>query len=129
MKHELWLGLWWFIGMATYMLKRAYYLVTGPNPIAVNYTQFIERCWIPLLVRMIIEGVTFWMLFTPGLADKALAYLGWNSYAWVVELITQYAPVAFLFGHTEDSIVDFLVSKLPIVNNILPQMPGALPKN
>lgn len=126
--HEVWLWLWFVIGMATYWLKRAYYLVTGPNPVANNYVQFIQRCWIPLLVRGFLEALVFWVLFTPGIADKLLAYFGWTSYGWAVQMITQVAPVAAVFGHTLDSVMDMAVSKIPLVNTILPQMPGPLSK-
>lgn len=127
MKHLLWLWLWFYIGMLTYWLKRAYYLVTGPNPIANNYKQFVERCWIPLLVRAFLESMVFWVLFTPGIADRMLAYFGWTSYGWAVQLITEVAPVAAFLGHTMDSIVDFGVSKIPWIKDVLPQMPGPLP--
>lgn len=129
MKHLVWLWLWFFVGMASYWLKRAYYLVTGPNPVANTYRQFIERCWIPLLVRAFLESLIFWVLFTPGLADKALAYLGWTSYGWAVSLITQVAPVAAIFGHALDSVVDIAISKVPFVKDVLPQMPGPLQPN
>lgn len=126
MKHELWLWLWFFLGMATYWLKRAYYLVTGPNPVATTYKQFLERCWVPLAVRGFLESIVFWLLFTPGIADKALAYLGWDSYSWLPLLATQVPPIAALFGHASDSIADFAFSKIPFIKDILPQMPGPL---
>jgi hypothetical protein len=126
MRHLLWLWLWFFIGALMYWLKRAYYLVTGPNPIASNYKQFWVRCWIPLLVRFFIESLVFWALFTPGFADKALAALGWTNFSWVVSMVTQFAVFAGAFGHTLDSIMDFAVSKVPYINSILPQMPGPL---
>ena len=124
--HLVWLWLWFLLGMTTYWLKRAYYLVTGPNPVATNYKQFLQRCWIPLVVRGFIDSLFFWALFTPGFADKALAYLGWTSFAWGVTMITQFAPFAAAFGHAVDSVVDFAVSKLPWVRDVLPQMPGPL---
>lgn len=128
-KHLLWVWFWFIVGMASYWLKRAYYLVTGPNPVANTYTQFIQRCWIPLLVRGFLESLLFWILFTPGIADKALAYLGWTSYGWAISLITQVAPVAAIFGHALDSVADVAVSKIPLLNTVLPQMPVPLPPN
>jgi hypothetical protein len=125
-KHELWLWGWFIVGMLTYMLKRAYYLVTGSNPIANNYKQFVQRCWIPLLVRGFLESLLFWALFTPGFADKALAYFGWTNFAWAVSMVTQFAVFAAAFGHMVDSVTDFLVSKVPFVKDILPQMPPPL---
>lgn len=126
-KNLLWVWFWFVIGMLSYWLKRAYYLVTGPNPVANSYGQFIQRCWPPLLVRLLLESLIFWIMFTPGLADRALAYFGWTSYGWMVTVITSIAPVAAVFGHTVDSIADFAVSKIPWVKDVLPQMPGPLP--
>lgn len=126
-KHLLWMWMWFLIGMSMYWIKRAYYLITGPNPIANNVSQFIRRCWAPLLVRGFLESLVFWILFTPGLADKMLAYLGWTSYGWAISLITEVAPIAAVFGLAIDVIMDFAVSKIPLVKDILPQMPGPLP--
>ena len=124
--HELSLWLWFFIGALMYWLKRAYYLVTGPNPIANNYAQFWQRCWIPLLVRFFLDSLVFWALFTPGFADKALRYLGWENFAWIIMMVTQFAVFAAVFGHTVDSVMDFVVSKVPWVKDQLPQMPPPL---
>ena len=125
---ELWVWFWFMLGMLTYWLKRGYYLITGPNPVANSWRQFAQRCWAPLLIRAFLDSMAFWILFTPGLADKALAYLGWNSYTWAIEFITTAAPIAAIFGHTVDSVMDFAVSKIPWINGILPQMPGPLPQ-
>jgi len=127
MKHEAWLFLWFFVGMATYMVKRGYYLITGPNPVANTVTQFLRRCWAPLLVRAALESVVFWACFTPELLTAGLNALGWSSASGVVAMITQFAPMAFMFGHTIDSIADIAVNKIPGIKDILPQMPGPLP--
>lgn len=128
MGHEIWLWAVMQAGMGLYMLKRAYYLVTGPNPVANSYPQFFQRCWIPLLVRWAIDSGVFWLMFTPGMIDRGLNYLGWTGWAWALEMVTQFAPMAFFFGLAIDSIVDFVVSKTPFLNGWLPQMPGPLLK-
>lgn len=131
MQHLLWLWLWFFLGMVTYWLKRAYYLVTGPNPIANTYGQFVKRCWIPLVVRAFLDSIVFWLLFTPGVVDRVLAYFKWDNWAWAVSMITMFAPVAAIFGHTVDSGMDWLVasvfSKISWLKDWWPQMPGPLP--
>lgn len=126
-KHLLWVWLWYFLGVLTYWIKRAYYLITGPNPVANNASEFIRRCWAPLLVRAFLESLFFWVMFDPRIAGKLLAYFGWTSYEWAVSLITQVAPVSGFLGHAIDSLADFAVSKVPFVKDILPQMPGPLP--
>jgi hypothetical protein len=123
---KLWLS--FLTGMAVYWLKRAYYGINPPSPVATGYYNYLQRSWAPLLVRAFIDSVIFWLLFTPGLADKALGAIGWTNYAWVVMMITQFAPVAALFGFFVDSVVDFAVTKIPYIKDILPQMPGPLPQ-
>lgn len=125
-QHLLWLWLWFFLGMFTYWLKRAYYLVTGPNPVATTYTQFIQRCWPPLTVRLFADSLVFWALFTPVFVQKALDYLGWTNFEWIVMMVTQFAVFAAVFGHTVDSVMDFALSKVPFLKDILPQMPPPL---
>jgi len=127
MQHLVWLWFWFFMGMGTYWSKRAYFLVTGPNPIANSYAQFWQRCWVPLLIRAISDSVLFWICFTPALLTQGLSYLGWSSFSGVVGLVTQFAPVAFLAGTAFDSVVDIAISKVPFLNGWLPQMPDPLP--
>lgn len=110
-----------------YWLKRAYYLVTGPNSIANSYSQFIERCWIPLLVRFFVDSLFFWALFTPDFSTQALSYFGWTRFAWVISLVIGYAAFAAAFGFMIDVIVDFAIGKIPFIKDVLPQMPAPLP--
>lgn len=126
--HLVWMWLWFLIGMMSYWLKRAYYGINPPNPVATGYLNYIQRAWAPLSVRALLESLVFWVLFTPGIADRALVALGWTSYDWAITLITQVAPVAAVFGHAIDSVMDMAVSKIPVVRDMLPQMPGALPQ-
>lgn len=126
--HLIWLWSWFLVGMMTYWLKRAYYGINPPNPVATGYVDYLRRACVPLLVRGFLESLIFWLLFTPGLADRGLAYIGWESYGWAVLAVTQVAPLAAFFGHALDSIADMAVSKIPFVKDMLPQMPGPLPQ-
>jgi hypothetical protein len=127
--HLLWLWLWFLIGASMYWLKRAYYMVSPPNPVANNYAHFIQRAWAPLLVRFFADSMIFWTLFTPGFADKLLAALGWQTAAWAVDMVTQIAVFAAIFGFFSDSVADIAISKIPWVKDVLPQMPGPLSAN
>ena len=112
-----------------YWLKRAYYGINPPNPVASSYHHYIQRAWVPLLVRFFLDSLVFWMLFIPGMADKLLASLGWSAMSQAVAMVTKYAVFAAVFGHTVDSITDLAVSKVPFVKDILPQMPGPMAAN
>jgi hypothetical protein len=125
--HLIWLWFWFGAGMFIYWLKRAYYMVSGPNPTANSYPQFVQRCWAPLLVRLVTDSVIFWLCFTPQLLTQGLNYLGWSSFSGVVGLVTQFAPVAFLMGNFVDSAVDVIVNKVPFLAGWLPQIPGPTP--
>jgi hypothetical protein len=119
---HIWLWLWFFIGMAVYMLKRAYYLVTGPNPVAMTYKEFFQKCWIPLFVRFAVDSGLYWVTFYPDIFDALVARFGWQLHS----AVPQYAVVAFFIGLGVDSIVDFAVTKIPYVKDWLPQMPPPL---
>jgi len=123
--HELWLWLAFAGGMAVYMLKRAYYLVKGPNPVANTYGQFIVACWIPLLVRAAVDSGLFWATFYPDILNPVLGKLGltWQLHS---PMSSMPAVVAFFVGLGMDSIVDFAVTKIPLVRDWLPQMPAPI---
>lgn len=127
--HLLWLWAWYGIGAFMYWLKRAYYMVSPPNPVATNYRHFIQRAWAPLLVRFFADSLAFWALFTPGFADKLLAYYGWTTAASALGMVTQYAVFSGVFGFVVDSIMDTALSKTPFIKDVLPQMPGPMAAN
>ncbi len=122
--HLVWLWFWFFFGAFMYWLKRAYYGVNPPNPVATGYKHYIQRSWVPLLVRFFLDSLVFWMLFIPGMADKLLGALGWSTMAGAVDMVTKYGVFAAVFGHTVDSIMDVSVTKIPYLKDVLPQMPG-----
>lgn len=125
--HLLWMWVWYVIGSLAYALKRAYYLVTGPNPIANDYTQFIKRCWAPLVVRFIADSGIYWATFTPFALQSMLAWLGWTKFSDSIAAVSNYGFFALFFGLGIDSIVDFSVTKIPWLKDWWPQMPGPLP--
>lgn len=120
----VWLWWWFLFGMGVYMLKRAYYLVTGPNPVANNYTQFLQKCWIPLFVRAVVDSGFYWATFYPDLVNPVLKYF--NISFELHSPLPHYGLVALFFGLGVDSLVDFLVTKIPFLKDWLPQMPPPL---
>lgn len=129
--HLLWLWLWFFIGAFAYMIKRAFYLITGPNPVANSVNQFIRVAGIPLFFRFLVDSGIYWAAFTPEIGQAALKYLGWESGAWVLSIVTQFAVCALFFGLVIDVAADFLigtvVNKIPGLKDFWPQMPGPPP--
>jgi hypothetical protein len=126
--HLVWLWVWFFIGSFVYWIKRAYFLITGPNPIANNLEQFMERAWMPLLFRFAADSGIFWATFSPIVLSAMLHYLGWERFANSVDVVTQYGFFALFFGMGVDSAVDIGVTKIPLIKDFWPQMPGPLPQ-
>lgn len=124
--HLLWLWFWFLFGISVYMLKRSYYLVTGPNPIANNYADFAKKCWIPLFVRAVVDSGIYWATFDPPVLAAFLTYMGWSKFHDVITVLTQYGFFALFFGLGVDSVVDIAVTKIPFLNGWLPQMPPPL---
>jgi hypothetical protein len=56
-----------------------------------------------------------------------LAALGWTRFAGAVSSVTQFGFFALFFGYGVDSVVDFAVTKIPWIKDVLPQMPPPLP--
>lgn len=130
--HLTWLWFWFLTGSAVYMVKRAYYLIEGENPVANNLDEFIKVAWVPLGFRFIVDSAVFWTFFSPLIIQAALAYFGWEKAAWVVSVVTQFAVCAFWFGLGVDPIVDWgigtVVVKVPFLKDWWPQMPPPLKK-
>ncbi len=124
--HIAWLWMWFMVGALVYVLKRAYYLVHGPNPIANTYGQFFQRCWVPLLVRLVVDSGVYWATFTPSVLQGMLNWLGWTSWASAINSVSNVGFFALFFGLGVDSLIDFAVTKLPWIKDWWPQMPPPL---
>lgn len=128
--HHLWLWLWFFVGALLYVIKRAFYLITGPSPAATGIISFIKVAGVPLLFRLVVDSGIYWMCFAPEVLQAGLKYFGWESAAGVIGIVTQYAPVALFFGLGIDPMVDWViptvVGKIPFLKDFWPQMPGPL---
>ena len=122
--HLVWLWLWFVVGAVVYMLKRMYYLVTGPNPVANSYKEFWIKCWIPLLVRFVIDSGVYWLTFYPDVFNAAIKGMGFSFQ--LHSPVPQFGVVALFAGLSVDSIVDFAVTKIPYIKDWLPQMPPPL---
>jgi hypothetical protein len=130
--HEAWLWLWFFIGALLYMVKRAFYQIKPPNPVATDVGHYLEIAGVPLLFRFALESAFFALLFTPALAAKAFDAIGWENWTWVIQVTTQFAVVAFLAGMAIDPMADWfiptVIGRIPGLKDWWPQMPGPMPQ-
>jgi hypothetical protein len=125
--HKVFLWAWFLAGMLAYWVKRAYFLITGPNPVANNLREFIGCAWMPLLFRSLVDSGIYWATFSPLLLAAALQHFGLDKWATVIEGVTSYGFFALFFGLGVDSAVDVGVTKIPWVKDWWPQMPQSKP--
>jgi hypothetical protein len=125
--HLIWLWFWFFAGSFVYWIKRAYFMINPPNPVAHSLGQFVERAWMPLLFRFAADSGIYWATFSPAVLSAALHAWGWDRFASSVDAVTQYGFFALFFGMGVDSAVDIGVTKIPWIKDFWPQMPGPLP--
>jgi hypothetical protein len=126
--HKVFLWAWFLVGMFTYWTKRAYFLITGPNPVANDLRQFICRCWMPLLFRAVTDSGIYWATFSPVMLAAGLRYFGLTNSAAMIDGVTQFGFFALFFGLGVDSAVDVAVTKIPWIRDQWPQMPQPLPQ-
>ncbi len=128
--HELFLWFWFFIGAFAYMAKRGYYLVKGPNPVASNWKDFFKVASVPLGFRFLVDSGVYWACFTPEILENFLLWVGWQKFAYVISVVTQFAVCALFFGLGVDPMIDWgigsVVSKVPFLKDWWPQMPPPL---
>lgn len=131
--HLLWLWLWFQIGVLAYMGQRAFYMITGPRRVATSLGQFVARAGVPLLYRWLGDSLLYWLCFTPQILASLLRWLNCEDCAYVISIVTQFAPCACVFGLTVDVVVDFgistIVHRIPILGGLWPQMPSPLPSD
>jgi hypothetical protein len=130
MNQHLWLWLWFGIGAIAYVVKRAYYMITGPNRAANSAAQYVRVAGVPVGFRLLVDSAIYWLCFSPDILQAGLQYIGWGKTAEVVAVVTTYAPCALFFGLFVDAIMDFVIpvviGKLPFLKDWWPQMPGPL---
>lgn len=123
-----WMWLWFLCGAMVYIGKRAFYMITGPSPVATGVISYIKVAGIPIAFRLFAESIFYWMLFNPAIAQSALSYFGWEQAASGIAVITKYAPVSALLGLSIDSMADWaiptIIGKIPFLKDWWPQMPG-----
>ncbi|SRR5258708_3913163 len=130
--HHLWLWLWFLVGAFAYINKRAFYMITGPNPVANNVKQYISVAGIPIAFRLLVDSGIYWACFAPEVLQSGLTFFNLQKAAGVVAIVTQFAVVALFFGLAIDPLVDWafptVIGKIPFLKDWWPQMPGPVGK-
>lgn len=112
----------YLLGQIVHILKRASMAVRSKSNSIHSRFEFIAFYWDVLLVRVVLCAGLFWVLLTnPRGLTKLFAMLGAGFTADIpVDLGT-----ALIFGYFADSVLDWLFSKIPMLQKELPALNGS----
>ncbi len=108
----------YLLGQFVHMLKRAGMAVRSKSNRIRSRFEFIAFNWDALLIRVVLCAGLFWVLLTnPRGLTRILSLLGSDLTVDVsVDLGT-----ALIFGYFADSVLDWMVSKIPFLQKELPE--------
>ncbi len=109
----------YLLGQFVHMLKRAGMAVRSKSNRIRSRIEFIAFNWDALLVRVVLCAGLFWVLLTnPRSLTRILNLLGSDLTADVsIDFGT-----ALIFGYFADSVLDWVVSKIPSLQKELPAL-------
>lgn len=114
---HLTLGFWfvYIAGQALHILKRAHLGAGGIRG-------FFQRNWIALLVRLFLAtALLMWWAQSPGFLNTLLGRFG-VTVGFELPLTW---PTAAIYGFFSDSILDWVISKVPFLQSEVPAINGA----
>ena len=111
----------YLVGQILHVLKRAGMAVRSKSNALRSRVAFIAFCWDALLVRLVLCAGLFAALLTnPHGLTKLFGMLG----AGINADITVDPGTALILGYFADSVLDWLVSKIPMLQKELPTWNG-----
>ncbi|MCL5287870.1 MAG: hypothetical protein M1453_07755 [Acidobacteria bacterium] len=111
----------YLLGQILHVLKRAGMAVRSKSNSIRSRWEFVVFFWDALLVRVLLcAGLFAALLADPSGLTKLLASLG----SGVTADITVNPGTALIFGYFADSVLDWLVSKIPMLQKELPAWNG-----
>ncbi len=112
-------ALWtlYLLGQFVHMLKRAGMAVRSKSNRIASRVEFIAFNWDALLIRVVLCAGLFWVLLTnPRGLTRIIMLFGANVAAdFSIDLGS-----SLIFGYFADSILDWMVSKVPLLQKELP---------
>lgn len=117
----VWLWFWFIGGESLNVLKRAYFKVSGADPAITTYKAYIVKYWPALVFRGVFGAGLYWLTFYPDAFSKIASIVHWNA---SIPSLPQIAPVALFTGIGIDSILDFIASKIPLLQGQIPPLNG-----
>lgn len=112
----------YLIGQFLHVLKRAGMAVRSKSNSIRSRMEFVVFSWDALLVRVVLCAGLFAALLTnPHGLTRLMAMLG----AGIAADISVDPGTALIFGYFADSMLDWLVSKIPMLQKELPALNGS----
>ncbi len=109
----------YLLGQFLHVLKRAGMAVRSKSNSIRSRIEFIAFSWDALLVRVVLcAGLLAALLTNPRGLTKLMAMLG----AGITADISVDPGTALIFGYFADSVLDWLVSKIPMLQKELPTL-------
>lgn len=107
----------YLLGQLIHILKRAGMAVRSKSNRISSRLEYVALHWDALLVRVVLCAGLFWVFLTdPQSVTRVLVLLGAG--------LTADLPVdggsALIFGYFADSVLDWIVSKIPLLQKDLP---------
>ena len=123
MQQHITAGIWalYLLGQLVHILKRAGMAVRSKSNSIHTRFEFIAFQWDVLLVRIVLCAALFWVLLTnPHGLTRIFRLVG----ADVPLDISVDLGTALILGYFADSVLDWLVSKIPMLQKELPAWNG-----
>ncbi len=121
-QHTTMIWILYLLGQIVHILKRAGMTVRSKSTSIHSHFEFIAFYWDVLLVRVVLCAGLFWVLLTnPRGLTELFAMLG----AGITADISVDLGTALIFGYFADSVLDWLVSKIPMLQKELPALNGS----
>jgi len=124
--NDIWIWLLYASGQMVHILKRAGMAVRSRTNSIHSRLEFILFFWDSLLVRVVLCVGLFWVVLSNPRALAALLSLVGVDLAIEVPVSR---GTALIFGYFADSILDWLVSKIPWLERELPSWNSSAPNS
>lgn len=112
MNHTVLMYLSFGLGVLLWWLNKADDRARGNDPNVTKWWMYFTAYWIPLLTRGVAGLALFALIFKVEVLSKLLALVGWSSWAESATMVTQFAPLAGIFGFAVDPVLDKVLGRL-----------------
>ena len=119
MHHQTTAAIWalYLLGQFVHILKRAGMAVRSKSNRIRSRSEFISFNWDALLIRVVLCSGLFWvLLMNPRSLTRIFTLLG----AGITADIPVDLGTALIFGYFADSILDWVVNRIPFLQKELP---------